>query len=196
MTLYVKTQLYITVGRTYPFVDVHLQCLVVTREEIGWQEAGFIALLILKPGTQTHAKTQLLALHNVGQPYLTENIFLVLVWRVKRAGFSPCHYWFCRRRPRQRPLRQRRWSGRRWTERWLPRWSSTCWLPLLHSYFSDQYPETCIKGIKQNNTTIKQPTSALRIFKNGIYNAELFKYYFILCRTNGTASQFTKMCMN
>lgn len=44
---------------TYPLKDVHLQCVVVEREEIWVRVAGLIAQFILQQGTQTHDESEL-----------------------------------------------------------------------------------------------------------------------------------------
>lgn len=66
--------------QTHPFVDVHLQCVVVEREEICVRAAGFITRFILQPGTQTQDECCVLLLFHHEQPRLQQH-------SIKRSGF-------------------------------------------------------------------------------------------------------------
>lgn len=46
-----------THDHTYPLIDVHLERLVVVREEIWIWAASHIAQVMLKSGTQTHKRS-------------------------------------------------------------------------------------------------------------------------------------------
>lgn len=86
--------------QTYPFVDVHLQRVVVEREEMCVRAAGCIALTILQPGTQTHVKSQ------VEAPTLCVNsnnqkTIIALCFRISskernilNVAYKPFQYWF------------------------------------------------------------------------------------------------------